>query len=66
MAAITKSRQDKNNIYSILGVNESGEVRAIKTDEDGNLMVAMYLRSPDGTLFKVKVDNSGVLSTEAV
>ena len=66
MTAIEKSRQDQNNVYSILGVTEAGEVRAIKTDEDGNLMVSVALRSPDGTLYKLKVANGGGLSTEAV
>jgi hypothetical protein len=67
--ARVNSKQDQNGAYSLLGVTSLGETRAVQTDEDGNLCVVVndiILTSPDGTKFKVVVNNSGTLSTEEV
>jgi len=67
--AILKSRQDDNNVYSILGCTENGDVRAIITDEEGNLLVSVdsvVLTSPNGTKYQLTVDNAGSLGTTEI
>ena len=63
------SKQDANGVYSILGVTSAGDVRAIQTDEDGNLLVTVnnvILTSSNNTKYSLEVSDAGVLSTTAV
>ena len=64
-----KAKQDANNEYTLLGVTASGEIRAIITDEDGNLLVSVndvILTSPNGTKYQLKIDNDGNISSTLI
>lgn len=69
MAGRQNSKQDANGCFSIIGIDSSETTRAIKCDEDGNLLVTVndvILVSPNLTSYRLKISDAGVLSTELV